>query len=894
MRPWPFRRAPGPGGLEGDADAEIRDELDLYLELRTEELIEEGMTPAAARRGAERRFGNRREIERRLRREARRRHTRDGRWTMGWSTRDVMYALRGLARAPGFAAVAILTLGVALGANTAIFSVLDAAVLRALPFADHERLVFVNGYHLQDGQRAIRNASVPEFRDWRERTRSIDPMVAYDPSGVTLSRADEGAERVLAELVSEGYFDVLGGAVASGRFFTEDELSTPGGHPVAVLAHELWQRRFAGDPDVVGQTVEINERTVTVVGVAAEGFRGATLSTELWLPLAMIGIVGSPDILESRGTRFLPVLGRLVPGATVASAEAELDEISLELQALYPDAHEDRFAQVRSFREGYLGTTGDLLWVLFGAGALLLLVASANVANLLLVRAHGRAGELVVRRALGASGGRLTRQLMTESLVLAGLGGVVGFVLAAWGLGALTELVPDGVLPAYADPVISGRVFAFTLVVLALVGIGAGLVPAVRSGRGDLAGALRGARGAVSGGRAQRVFVTTQVALALLLLIGAGLLTRSFRAQLAVDPGMEMDGVHVFRVELPSSRYPDAEALRVFTEQLTRAVSVVPGVSSVAASSDFPFRGRSSGSYVAREDDPETRIRYHRHSVSPGYFTNLGVELLAGRFLEERDDERAAGVAVVTEAFVRRVFPDAGSGVGRTFWIGNPSNPDNLAEIVGVVEDVRYRNLTQDMMAEPNSPDVFFSLRQVPSRTLEVSYRVAAADAPPVARVRDAVRAIDPDLPVFAESTLREGYLQQTATPRLAALLMSLFGAVALTLACVGIYGVLAFTVARRTREIAVRRALGAKAGDVARSVVWQGVTMAALGAAIGAGGAALGVRVLEGLLFSIPPTDPVTFALAAAATLAVAALAAAIPAWRAATRSPAEALAQE
>lgn len=894
MRPWPFRRDPGPGGLGGDADAEIRDELELYLELRTEELIEEGMTPAAARREAERRFGDRGEIERRLRREARRRHTRDGRWTMGWSARDVMYALRGLARAPGFAAVAILTLGVALGANTAIFSVLDVAVLQALPFPEHERLVFVNGYHLQDGQRAVRNASVPEFRDWRERTRSIDPMVAHSPSGVTLSRAGEGAERVSAELISEGYFEVLGGEVAGGRFFTDDELSTPGGYPVAVLSYELWQRRFAGDPAVVGQTVEINERTVTVVGVAADGFRGATLSTELWLPLAMIGLVGSPDILESRGTRFLPVLGRLVPGATVASAEAELDEVARDLQALYPDAHEDRFAEVRSFREGYLGTTGDLLWVLFGAGALLLLVASANVANLLLVRAHGRSGELIVRRALGASGGRLTRQLMTESLVLAALGGVFGFVLAAWGLGALTELVPDGVLPAYANPAISGRVFAFTLVVLALVGVGAGLVPAVRSGRSDLAGALRGARGAVAGGRAQRLFVTTQVSLALLLLIGAGLLTRSFRAQLAVDPGMELDGVHVFRVELPSSRYPDADALRLFSDELTRAVSAVPGVSSVAASSDFPFRGRTAGSYVAREDDPETLIRYHRHSVSPGYFTNLGVELLAGRFLEERDDARAAGVAVVTEAFVQRVFPDAGSGVGRTFWIGNPSNPSNLAEVVGVVENVRYRDLTQDMMAEPNSPDVFFSLRQVPSRTLEVSYRVASGEAASVARVRDAVRGLDAELPVFAESTLRDGYLQQTATPRLAALLMSLFGAVALTLACVGIYGVLAFTVARRTREIAVRRALGAKAGDVARSVVWQGVKMAALGAVIGAGGAALGVRVLEGLLFSIPPTDPVTFVVAAAITLAVAALAAAIPAWRAATRPPAEALAQD
>ena len=883
MGRWPSSRAPGPGTLRGDPDKDIQEEIELYLELRTDELIREGRDPASARREAERRFGNRRTIERRMRKEARRRGgARDGRWTMGWSIRDVTFALRGLARNPGFAVVAVLTLAVALASNTTIFSVLDAAVLRALPFPEAERLVFVNGYQLQDGERAIRNASIPEFRDWQARARSISPMVGYDVSSATLSRARDGAERVVLETVSEGYFDVLGAETSLGRGFTDEELATPDAFPVVMLSHELWGRRFASDPGVVGSTLEVNERSVMVVGVLAEGFRGVSLEAEMWAPLAMIGLVGSPELLEARGSRFLPVLGRLVPGATVEQAKAELDVVARELQALHPDTHEDRFAGVQSFREGYLGTTGELLWILFGAGALLLVVASANVANLLLVRAHARTSELVLRRALGASGRRISAQLMTESLVIAGLGGLVGLALSAWGLRGLGALVPEGVLPTCAAPELSARVFVFTLGVLLLVGLAAGVLPALRSGRGDL-----------TDGRAQRAFVVTQVALALLILVGAGLLGRSFRAQLAVDPGLEMEGVHVFRIQLPTARYPTGASLRDFSDELLRRVGAVPGVSSVAASSDFPFRGRSSGSFVAREDDPENLIRYHRHSVSPGYFENLGVELVAGRLLEPSDDEQSRGVAVVTEAFVLRVFPGDASGVGRTFWIGNPSDPANLAEIVGVIGNVRFRDLTQDMMAEANSPDVFFSLRQVPARTLEVSYLTAAADGATRA-VREAVQELDPDVPVFAEETLVDAYRQLTATPRFAALLMSIFGVLALSLACVGIYGVLAFTVGRQGREIAVRRALGARARDVASSVVGNGLRMAAIGAAVGGAGAVLAVRPLEGLLFQVPPTDLGTFLAAAGLTLGVSALATAVPAVRAARRPPADALSQD
>jgi predicted permease len=391
--------------------------------------------------------------------------------------------------------------------------------------------------------------------------------------------------------------------------------------------------------------------------------------------------------------------------------------------------------------------------------------------------------------------------------------------------------------------------------------------------------------------------VAVQVALALLLLVGAGLLTRSVRAQLAVDPGLEMQGIHVFRVSPPSERYPDPAALRLFADEVVRRVDAVPGVEQVTASSDVPFRGRSSGSYIVRPDAPEELIRYHRHSVSPGYFETLGVELLAGRTFTDADHEGSAGVAVATEAMVRRVFPelpDPAAGVGRTIYIGPPSDPDNAAEIVGVVENVRYRNLTQDMMDEPNSPDVFFSLRQVPTRTHEVSFRSEEELAAVLPAVREAVRAVDPDVPLFLPVSLVDAYRAQTATPRFAAFLMGLLSVLALSVACVGIYGVLAFAVGQRAREIAVRRALGAGSGAVARSVVRDAARMALVGFLAGGGAAILGARYLEGFLFRVEPADPVTYAAVAGLMAAVVLVGAAVPAWRATRRDPMEALTAE
>jgi predicted permease len=891
MSGWPFRRVLRPGAVRS-ADAELREEIELYLDLRTEELVREGHAPAEARRIAEERFGDVARIEAEARREGGRGRREGGRRMMETLRLDVGYALRTFRRNPLFFVVGALTLALAVAGNTAVFSVLDAAVLEALPFPDADRLVFVDGYHLADGEKAIRYASVPEFRDWRERSHTVSRMVAVDPNGLTLSGEGE-AERITGELVSRGFFELMGGEAALGRTFTPEEAETPDGAPLVVLSDGLWRRRFGADPAIVGRTIQLNDRSVTVVGVMPPGFRGVSPDVDAWLPLGMMSLVGSADVLDSRGTRFLGVIGRLAPGVDVGRAQDELDAIARDLQAEYPDAHADRWARVQSFREEYLGTTGRLLWILVGAGVLLLLIASANVANLLLVRAHARVRELAVRRAVGADGSRVVGQLFTESLVLAAVGGVLGLGLAWIAIRGIVPSIPTGVLPDFVVPELSVRVFLFSFAVVGLAGLVAGTAPAASGARADLAGALRTGGWGATGrrARAQQGFVVAQVGLALLLLVGAGLLTRSFRAQLAVDPGMDMRGMHVFRVQPPRERYPDAASLRLFTHELVRRLEAVPGVSAVAASSDFPFRGRSSGSYIVRPEDPEHLIRYHRHSVTPGYFEKLGVRVLRGRAIEEQDRADARGVAVVTQALVDRVFPDDPSGVGRTIAIGDPRDPDNLVEIVGVVANVRYRDLTQDMMAEANSPDLFFSMDQIPSRTLEVSFRVRRDLASVLPSVRSAVAGIDPAIPIFAMDSLEHAYRSLTATPRFAAFLMGLFSLLALVLSGVGIYGVLAFSVGQRTPEIALRRALGARAGAVAGSVIASALRLVGLGLVLGGVAAALGSGVLRRFLFGVAPTDPVTFGGVLATMVAVAVVAAALPAWRAARKSPVEAL---
>lgn len=890
----PFFRSLRPDWLRRDRDAEIREELEHYLELRAEELEAQGLTPEEARREAREKFGDAEKIAGELRREARRRRIQRGRrTTMGGLKQDLAYAVRTFRRSPGFTTVAVLTLGLALGGNTAIYSVVDGALLDALPFDEHESLVFVNGVHRVDGESAFRGASFPEFRDWRERSRAFSEMAAITQQTLVLT-GDGAAERLLAEVVTDEYFDAFRIEPALGRAFRPEEHAELGAHPVVVLSDALYERRFARDPGIVGRTLVLNDRTMTVIGVMSPGFGGVQFDADLWLPDGMIGVLFGDGVLDARGSRFLDVVGRLAPGADLATAQSELDVVARDLQASFPRAHEDRFAQLVPFREGYLGDTSRLLWILLGAGSVLLLIAAANVANLLLVRAHNRTREIVLRRALGAEGRRVAAQLMTESLTLAALGGFVGVGVAAWALATLTPLIPQGVLPGYVEPRLSGSAFLYSLGILTAVGVVCGLIPAVSSARMDIASRLReGARSGGSGAgtrlRTQHVFVVAQVALALVLLVGAGLLTRSFQAQLAVDPGADIDGVVAARVQLPRERFPGNEEILDFVRRLDVALAEQPEVERYSVSSDLPFRFGSQGAYIFREGEGvEDAIRFHRHLVSGSFFETLGVELLDGRYLSDRDVDDSPGVIVVTEAFVDRVYPGE-RAVGKRMSL----RPDGTfeVEIVGVIENVRYRNLTTSLMEDANSPDVFFSFWQLPPRSIEIAARGRGDVTALGAALRRTVVDLDPDLSVFRVEPLEVAYRAETATPRMAALLMTLFSALAVVLAGVGIYGVLAFAVGQRSREIAIRRAVGASAGSVAGGVVRDALRLVGIGLLVGGATAVGGATFLERFLFGVDTTDPLTFIGVCLALLVVAVGGAMLPAFRAMRRDPAEAL---
>lgn len=903
---WPFRRTLPPGAVRSDA-ADIREEIELYLELRTEELVQEGMAPDEARRLAEKRFGDVARIEAETRRERRRGGMETERRVMGSMKQDLAYALRTFRRNPAFVVVAVLTLGIAVGGNTALFSVVDAALLQALPFPQHQGLVVLSGYQEVNGEKAIRGASVPEFRDWQERSGAVPLMAAVGQPTLTLT-GDGDAERVDGETVSDDYFRILGVDAAVGRTFSAEEQATPDGSPVALLSWDLWQRRYGGDESIVGRDVRIDDQPFTVVGVLPRGFQGIGLTTDVFLPLGMISMSYGSGVLQSRGARFLTVIGRLAPTATPATAQADLDAVARDLAAEYPDTNTDRGCRIRTFRDFFLGTTlgtalgasaattASLLWVLLGAGGLLLLIAAANVSNLLLVRAHARTREIVIRRALGADAGRVAGQLLTESLALALLGGVVGVALGRWGLSLLVRFMPTGVLPSYVTPALNARVFAFSFGILAVAGVLAGVAPAMAGGRIRIAEALReGGRGATLGGglrrlRAQHVFVVLQVALALALLTGAGLLTRSFRAQLAVDPGFDVDGLVAFRMTLPRTRYATGGDLTTFGEELLRRVQETPGVRAASLSSNMPFRGGSSGVFVYTARAPETPVRVWRHSVSPSYLETIGAHMKSGRFITADDGSDVQGVVVIGDAMARRVFPDE-DPVGQRIYLGRGITPENAATIVGVLDDVRYRDLTQSLMADTNSPDLYFSIRQIPSRSVEVAARVSGDPEKALPALRRVVADLDPALAVYQANPVVDDWKAQTARPRFAASLMVIFSVLAAVLACVGIYGVLAFSVGQRGQEIAVRRAIGASAGNVARGVIGDGLWLTLGGLVLGLLLALAGGRVLRNLLFGVGPTDPVTLVGVGGLMAVVAVVAAALPAWRATRRDPAEAL---
>ena len=805
--------------------------------------------------------------------------------------RDIRIGFRSLIQRPLFFLTATATLALGLGASTAVFSVVESALLQPLPFHEADRLAVVWG--VAGPEEDIRGASPIEVRDWDEAVDALGPLSYYDATTLNLTGPEGDATQLFAETVSPGYFGILGLAPVRGRALAPAD-DVPGAAGSAVVSHRLWQERFGGGEDIVGRTLRLDDVPFTIVGVMPEGFRGLSFQADVWTSL---GPFVGPDAMTDRGSRYLAALGRLAPGATVDRAQEQLDAVAARLAETHPVANRERGARLISLRDFYVAPVRDLLLMILGGVGLLLLIATANVANLQLVRAIDRRREIAVRYALGAGRAPIARKLITESVVLALSGGAGGIILAAAGIGALMPLVPDGVLPPYADPGIDAAVLGFGLGAAVVTGVIFGLVPAVRASRAEPAGALQDrSRGATPGlgrrGRpgGQQVIIVAEVALTLILLVTAGLAIDSLRRQLALEPGFDPEGVLVARVTLTGDAY-DAEARAAFADGLIRELEGLPGVESAAAIRSAPLRGRNAASYIFRATDPvdaDHRIRFYYHPVTPGYFETAGVPIAHGRGFTDADRRDAPGVVVVSDAFARKVWPGE-DALGKRVILGG-----DTAAVVGVAGNVRQRSLTTDLMDPGEDPDVYFALAQVTPGGFDVLVRTAGDPGTLAGAVRRAVAERDPSVVLFDVSTLAQELAAQTALGRLVSSLLTVFGVMALIVAAVGLYGVLAFVVRGRRRELAIRAAVGAGPASILRLVVRQGLGLVSVGVVIGGVGALAAGRVVAGFLFGVEPADPGVLAVTAAALLSVSALASYLPARQATRIDPQRALADQ
>ncbi|MFY9554983.1 MAG: ABC transporter permease [Blastocatellia bacterium] len=803
---------------------------------------------------------------------------------------DLRYGARMLARKPGFTVAALIALALGIGANTAIFSVVNAILLRPLPYNAPDRIVaFWEDNVANDIKRE--STSGPNFTDWKAQAESFEAMAAFYRSTSILS-GDGEPERLLGCTVTDGFFSVLKVEPALGRIFLPDEFG-PGKNRVVILSDGMWRRRFGGDHNILGKSLTLSGDPYTVVGVMPAHFRNPRPEdrkpTELWMPV-------SRDIAKmGRRSDFLSIIARLKPDVSIEQARAEMNTIVGRLEQQYTEQNIGWSVVIVPLHERFVGDVKLAIYVLLGAVCFLLLIACANVANLLLARAASREREIAIRTALGAGRRRLVQQLLTESVALAMAGGVLGLLLALWGVGLLTSLGPESI-PRINDVSLDKRVLAFTLIVSLLSGTVFGLAPAMHASKTNLNDALKegGRSGAESAGgrRARSVLAVAEIALSFVLLIGAGLMIKSFLKLQQVSPGFNPNRVLTMDLLLPSSKYPDGTpVVAAFYKQLLEQVSSLPAVESAGTIDALPLaRGPSVLSFVVEGrplPPPDKVVDAETLIASPGYFRVLGIPLIKGRLFAEQDGEKTQGVTVINSTMARRYWPDE-EPLGKRVTLGDPQQGPWLT-IVGIAGDVHQ----SAMEAEPY-PQMYLAFAQAQRRSMSLVVRTSVDPLTLVPAVRSQIWAIDKDQPLYNVRTMDQILSESVARPRFNTLLIAIFAAIAIVLAAVGIYSVMSYSVTQRTHEIGVRLALGAQAGEVLALVIRQGMTVALLGVGLGVAAAYALTRLMSSLLFNVTATDPFIFAAISVILAGVALGACSIPARRAMKVDPMVALRYE
>ncbi len=796
---------------------------------------------------------------------------------------DLRYGARMLLKKPGFTLIAVITLALGIGANTAIFSLVNTALLRPLPVAEPERLVFLNVVS-EKGDRIFPTSSYPNYRDFRDRNDALSGLIAYRIAPVSLSH-DGTNERLWGYLVTGNYFEVLGIEPVLGRLFNEDDDKRPGAHPVAVITWHCWQKRFAADPKIIGRDVIVNGRNFTIIGIAPPDFKGTEIAytPEMWFPVMMLSeIQPGSDWLELRDTENIFVMGRLKPDVSSDQAESQLKAIAAQLAAEHPNENEGKTIALSPpglFGNFMRGNVTNFAMVMMIVVGLVLLLACTNLANLLLARATERRKEIAIRLAIGASRVRLVRQLLTESALLGVTGGACGLLLAFWLVDTVTSLRPPLDIPLSTELHIDGRVFLFTAIVSLLTGIVFGLLPAMQATKPDLVPALKDET-SIGGYRRSWLrssLVVLQVTLSLVLLVCAGLVLRGLQRAQLLDPGFIPQNAVEMSFDLGLQGYDRARS-REFQRQLLDRVRAMPGVEQAGVSNYVPLSLNLSNNSIyveGREQRRGANVPLAMYSsAGVGFFEALGVRLIEGRVFTEADDETKPRVAVINQAFARR-FWQGEAVIGKRFSFEGPEGP--WMEVVGVVQDGKYFSLGED----PQS-FVYTALKQSGSRSLTLVVRTSSDPQSVIAGIRREIQRLDANLPVYDVKTMVEHLDLSLFPARVAASLLGGFGLLALILAAIGIFGVMSYAVSQRTREIGIRMALGAGAKDVFKLIVGQGLMLTVIGLTLGLAIAFVGTRLLSSLLYGVSAVDAFTFSFVAVLLSAVAFLACWMPARRA------------